>query len=357
MLLHALEEFAHFLEVEVASRAAGDFACGAHRYKRLLNEKHFMDTTPEAVLEFGERLFHETRQALQAQAKAMQGDEDVAGLLQKIQQSHPDSNQVLDAYRKRMKAAYEWWSKSGLVSMPEKQSLKVQETPEFMRHMIPFAAYQPPLPGDVGQHGLYYVTTVTDDALLVEHNNFSIDLTCAHEAFPGHHLQFVTEHLQPDSNHTRLINASASMYEGWALYCEQLAIEQNMLDKDEHRFIMLRDRLWRALRVIIDVKLQTGQLSIDAAVALMMKELGFGRQQAEAEINWYTSSPTVPMCYATGCELILAARNEWVDQKNMSLLEFHDKLLAQGSIALPLGIEKTFGESTWHKVHAGVFNG
>jgi len=199
------------------------------------------------------------------------------------------------------------------------------------------------------------VTPVSDDAQLAEHNDFSIDLTCAHEAFPGHHLQFVTENQHHSSNHTRLVNASASMYEGWALYCEQLSIEQGWLKKDEHRFMMLRDRLWRALRIIVDVKLQTGQLSIERAIELMMAELGFARKQAEAEINWYTSSPTVPLCYATGRELIHRARDEVVSDAGLSLAEFHNKLLSQGSIALPLGLQQSFGEKIWQSIHADVF--
>ena len=44
--------------------------------------------------------------------------------------------------------------------------------------------------------------------------------------------------------------------EGWALYCEQLMQEQGFLNTKEHRFVMLKDRLWRALRIIIDVKTQ-----------------------------------------------------------------------------------------------------
>jgi uncharacterized protein (DUF885 family) len=352
---HALEDFSKFLQTEIAPHAAGDFACGELCFNRLLNEKHFLQTSTQKVLALGEKIFKETQQALLEQTKAMQGDEDVEALLQKIQKRHPKREHLLDTYRKRIRDASRWWSESGLVSIPEKQELKVQETPEFMRHLIPFAAYMSPMPNDPGQHGTYFVTPVSDEAQLAEHNDFSIDLTCAHEAFPGHHLQFVTQNQYHSSNHTRLVNASASMYEGWALYCEQLSIEQGWLNTEEHHFMMLRDRLWRALRVIIDVKLQTGQLSVESAVDLMMAELGFGRQQAEAEINWYTHSPTIPLCYATGRELIHSARDEVVGDSGSELSEFHNKLLAQGSIALPLGLQQTFGETAWQNIHAEVF--
>ena len=351
---HALEDFAKFLEVEIAPKAAGDFACGEHRFNRLLNEKHFMETSADAVLAFGEQLYKNCQQALLDQTKAMQGDENVDALLKSIQKQHPKAEQLLDTYRQHMKAAHHWWAESGLVTMPEKQSLRVQATPEFLRHMVPFAAYEPPQSSDPEQRGLYYVTTTSDEAALAEHNNYSIELTCVHEAFPGHHLQFVTEN-QSNPSYARLLNASASMYEGWALYCEELAIEQCFLNKDEHRFIMLRDRAWRALRIIIDVKLQTGQLSIDAAVELMMTELKFSREQAQAEINWYSCSPTTPLCYALGREMILQAREAMKGQADFELLGFHDQLLSQGSIALPLVIQQSMNESVWQAVREKMF--
>ena len=351
---HALDDFAKFLETEIMPKAAGDFACGEHRFNRLLNEKHFMETSADAVLAFGEVLYKDSQQALLEQTRAMSGDEDVDALLKTISQQHPDANQLLDTYRQCMMASYNWWAKSGLITMPKKYSLKVQATPEFLRHLIPFAAYEPPQSGDPEQHGLYYVTTTADEPVLAEHNNFSIDLTCAHEAFPGHHLQFVTESLMAP-NYTRLLNPSASMYEGWALYSEELAVEQGFLDKEEHRFIMLRDRVWRALRIIIDVKIQTNKLSVEEAVELMMTALGFSREQAQAEINWYSCSPATPLCYAMGREMILQAREVAQQQGDFDLKKFHDQILSQGSIALPLVIQNSMDDSVWQTVKEKMF--
>ena len=353
---HALEDYARFLETEIAPHAKGHFYCGEQHFNRLLKEKHFLDADASQLLAFGEKIFKQAQQALLEQTRAMQSNDDIQALLKKIQQQHPKREQLFDVYRKSMLDAFQWWSKSDLVSVQEKQSLKVQETPAFLRSMIPFAAYQTPFPGDEAWHGLYYVTPVTTDEQLHEHNHYSIDLTCAHEAYPGHHLQFVTDLKNHSSNLIRQVNASASMYEGWALYCEDLAIEKGLLDKDEHRFMMLRDRLWRALRVVIDVKLQTGQLSLEDASAMLMSELGFDRVQAEAEINWYSSSPATPLCYAVGRELIMAVRSEVLSDDKGSLRQFHDSLLAQGSIALPLNVQLAYSNEVWEKVHARTFD-
>lgn len=351
----SLEEFSGFLENEIRPQAQGEFASGEERFNRLLNSKHFLGVNHEELLSLGERLFEETTQLLIEQTKMMTGKDDVAGLLQNIQKKHLPKEKLLEGYRKRMREAYKWLAKSDLLELPETQSLKIQETPSFMKALIPFAAYEPPAPNDPEQHGLYYVTIADEDISLAEHNNFSIDLTCIHEAFPGHHLQFVLSNRYQKNNVTRSINKSASMYEGWALYCEDLAVEQKFLNKKEHVFMMLRDRLWRALRIIIDVKIQTGQLTIEQAVDLMTEKLGLERSQAESELGWYSRLPTSPSCYAVGRELIMAARKQCVNEQGMELKTFHDELLKQGSIALPLAIHEAFGAEVWQHVHADVF--
>lgn len=353
---HALDEFAHYLDVEISNKARGDFSVGHDRFNRLLNEMHFLDVDVQAMLAFGEKFLEETREQLKAQAAAMGEDADVATVLKTVTAEHPRPEQLLDAYRKRMRDASGWLHQHQLISLPEKESLHIQETPAFLKPLIPFAAYEPPLPHDKKQRGLYYITISDDDALLHEHNQYSIDLTCVHESYPGHHLQFVTaNHVQAD-NMTRTIHASASLFEGWALYCEDLMEEHGFLDKPEHRFMMLRDRLWRALRVIIDVKIHTGELSFDDAVQLMVDELGFDQQQAHGELAWYSGAPTIPLCYATGYALIKALREHQESKPGFDLKAFHDKLLGRGSIALPLVIKEAFGDEAWDYARGKVFS-
>lgn len=352
---HALDEFAHFLRRDILARAAGDFAVGEDRFNRLLMENHFLDVGAGDVLAFGERMFAATEAELKAQAESMHQGADINSLLQKIRKKHPRPEQLLDTYRKRMRDARKWLQQHDLVTLPATESLHIQDTPAFLKPLIPFAAYEPPMPVDSRQRGLYYVTTSDDEVLLAEHNRYSIDLTGVHESFPGHHLQFVTANLHQGGNMTRAIHASASLYEGWALYCEDLMQEQGFLDRKEHRFIMLRDRLWRALRVIIDVSIHTRGMSLAEAAQLMVDKLGFDQQQAEGELAWYSSAPTIPLCYATGYELIRAAREHQQQKENFNLKAFHDALLQQGSIALPLVIKRAFGEDAWRYARAKVF--
>jgi len=246
-----------------------------------------------------------------------------------------------------MKAAREFVKKKTLVSFPPKEELHVVPTPEFRRHEIPFAAYLSPSPKDPDQVGYYYVTPVTEDDLLREHNWVGLENTSVHESYPGHHLQFsVANSIPAASTLPRLMNESSVFYEGWALYCEQLMQEQGFLKSKEHRFVMLKDRLWRALRIIIDVKTQTGRMSYNEAADLMVRELHFPRAQACADLNWYSQSPSGPMGYALGWSIINRLREQERTRlgNKFDLREFHDKLLSAGSISLPLVEKRHFAQ-------------
>jgi len=355
---NAVEDFGKYIRCDVLPLAKGEFACGTNHFNNLLSKWHGLNINAEELYAFGERLFKETLVELKELATNIDPEKDIESLLDDIRQQHPgkEGQSLMNAYRDRMQAAYSFVIDKDLVTVPEQQALKVVETPLFLRHEIPFAAYDEPSYKDEEQQGYYYVTPVKSDGHLLEHNWTSIDLTCVHEAFPGHHLQFVTANQNQENSLPRMLNASATFYEGWALYCEDLMQEQGFLDKPEHKFIMLRDRLWRALRITLDVELHTGGLDIDTAAQRMCDELGFDIDQAKADLSWYTQAPTVPMGYAVGWALIKALRDIESEKPGFTLKTFHDKLLSIGSCALPLVIKHAFGGDAWEAVSKKVFS-
>jgi len=339
----ALKDFVHFLEKEIKPLAEGDFACGQKKFERLLKEVHFLDITADQLHTFGEKLFNETRDEIE---QLLDG-KSLSDVLASIKSDVPDNCYLLDYYRQSIQKALIFIRDKDLISVPDVQHLSVVETPEFLRHEIPFAAYDDPMLTDPEQHGYYYVTVPESKSGLAEHNKVSIDLTSVHEAYPGHHLQFSTANLTEGANSlVRVLNANPTLYEGWALYCEALMVEQDYLNKPEHKMIMLRDRLWRALRIMIDVEIHTRGLSVTEAAKRLCDELGFEPDQARAELSWYSFSPTVPMSYATGWALICAARDVMEQTPDFTYKSFHDDLLSEGSIALPLIIQSLFGNES-----------
>jgi uncharacterized protein (DUF885 family) len=343
----AVIDFAAFLGRDLLARSNGIYAVGTEHYNLLLRNKHFLDHDAQSLLKLGEELFAKIKRELEELTNEIAPGKNIEEAARAIQERHPSSDEVLSAYQKAMEAAREFVKEKKLVSFPPKEELHVVHTPEFRRHEIPFAAYLSPSPKDPNQVGYYYVTPVSDDDLLREHNWVGLENTSVHESYPGHHLQFsIANSIPAASTLPRLMNESSVFYEGWALYCEQLMQEQGFLRSKEHRFVMLKDRLWRALRIIIDVKTQTGQMTYDEAADLMVRELHFPRAQACGDLNWYSQSPSGPMGYALGWSIINRLRVEEQERlgTKFNLREFHDKLLSAGSISLSLVERRHFNE-------------
>jgi uncharacterized protein (DUF885 family) len=341
----ALLEYARFLEHELEPRAAGDFACGRQRYMRLLQELHFLEVSVEKLHAFGLALADETSARLEAlpQDRRAEAELPAAG------------DSPLGEWRRQMQEAREFVRARDLVSWPGQESLSVVETPVFLRHQIPFAAYVVPTPRDARQHGWYYVTPQAEAAP----SRTELMHTCVHEAYPGHHLQFVTAHRRPESSTwPRLTQVSAMLYEGWALYCEQLMWETGFLEGGAHERVLLEDRLWRALRIVIDTGIQALGMDLATAERLMSDRLGFTARQIRGELTWYSRAPAVPMGYATGWALIVAARERLrATDPAFTFRSFHDRLLSCGSIGLPLVLKRAFGAGLAVQVQSGVFGG
>ncbi|MDH3639296.1 MAG: DUF885 domain-containing protein, partial [Gammaproteobacteria bacterium] len=201
----ALGEFAGFLE-GLGGQAQGDYACGVRRFNDLLKYRHFLNVDADVLYAAGQRLIGTVKRDLDRVSRQLGSDPDRV-----IQARAPDAAQLLNAYTSTMHAARTFVAERGLVTMPDDETLRVVETPVFMRHQIPFAAYDPPAPGET-QVGYYYITPVAEPDALAEHNFSSIKHTCVHEAYPGHHLQFVTANQHAASRTwPRLVNTSATL--------------------------------------------------------------------------------------------------------------------------------------------------
>jgi len=99
---------------------------------------------------------------------------------------------------------------------------------------------------------------------------------------------------------------------------------------------------FRAARIVVDVKLHTGQFTYEQAVQFMIDTLDVdtesGREYIRKEVRRYTTSPTYQMSYLMGKREIMALRKaaEARDGESFSLKEFHDRLLSEGSVPAAL---------------------
>ena len=76
----------------------------------------------------------------------------------------------------------------------------------------------------------------------------------------------------------------------------------------EHRVALATDAIWRACRIILDIRLHRGEIGVADAIDFLVEHTGFERPNAAAEVHRYTSTPTYQLSYLLGRELILRLR-------------------------------------------------
>ena len=119
------------------------------------------------------------------------------------------------------------------------------------------------------------------------------------------------------------------------MWCEKLAVEQGWV-KGPHarlaRLQQLHDALWRAHRIVIDCGLHSGKLTHASAARMLVEGVGFTPARARADVNWYTSQPTVPMSYLLGRLELERVKERLVGAEGWSLRRFHDWILSHGAV-------------------------
>jgi uncharacterized protein (DUF885 family) len=245
-------------------------------------------------------------------------------------------------YADEMKRAKRFVIEHRLVDIPEMEKIEVVPTPEFARPVIPYAAYISPAPFEREQRGTFWVTPVDKDKSpeemekqLRDHCTHGIVVTALHEAYPGHHLQLTVANLNQERP-LRLLLGTSVFAEGWALYCEQMMWEQGFYDDLRSRLLQLKDQLWRACRVIIDVSLHTGEMSFEEAVDFLVDKAKLERPNAEAEVLRYCRTPTQPMSYIVGKLQVLEVLEDYKKKRGnaFNLRQFHNEFISHGNLPI-----------------------
>jgi uncharacterized protein (DUF885 family) len=335
----ALDQYAAWLRDDLMRRARGGFAIGQEAFDALLQQKELLSYDAASLKAWGEELYRDTAARL-AEAALRLGDDDWRTTLGRLREDHPAEGELVDAYRHEMERSRTATQVAELATMPAGESLTVEAMPDFARPTLPYAAYVQPGPFERARRGRFWVTLPAPDepeavkrGRLEGHPRQGIAVIACHEGYPGHHLQLSTAADHPSLARKALRSNVA--IEGWGLYVEELMTELGFLDAPETRLLRLKDLLWRAARVIVDVGLSTGELSFEQAVNFMMDGPKLERPNAVAECRRYTLDPLQPSSYALGREAILQLR-ERAQRKGYGMRHFHDALLGCGSIPPPL---------------------
>ncbi|HWC42965.1 MAG TPA: DUF885 domain-containing protein [Actinomycetota bacterium] len=346
----AMRDFAAWLAGDHAARFPDDapFAIGEAAQARKLREVHCFDATPAEFTRIGRTHIEELTAALTEQAAKLprasgtgraggsggasetggSGGVDWSATLDRLKGDHPDADGLLPAYRRELQRLESFVFQEDLATNPDAEA-RVEPTPEFLRPVMGFAAYLPAGPFDAWQQGYFWVTPPPDEAGLRDHAFATIPAVAAHEGYPGHHLQMTSVNRIPSL--TRRAIRSPVMIEGWGLYTEQLMADVGYYD-DAARLAQLAMRLLRALRIVLDMELQSGELTYEAAVERAVTVARLEESTARSEVARYTMTPTQPFSYLVGClelERLRAASQARLGEA-FRLRRFHDRVLSYG---------------------------
>jgi uncharacterized protein (DUF885 family) len=344
----AIELYAAWLEGTLPA-GTDDWAIGRECHDAMVALRAFDGLDADAILELGWERLREERAARAAAAREIDPAADEATVIDRVKSDQPATfDGALEAYRVAMARARQFLIDHDLVTVPDDERIEVVATPEYLRNVLPFAAYFEPPAFDPSPKGIYVVTPSVDgdpDAMR-EHNFASISNTSIHEAYPGHHLQLDTARRHPSL--TRMLADAPEFVEGWGMYSELMMREQGFDTAPHFRLAMHTDAIWRACRVVLDVRMHRGEVTVEEATDFLVEHTSFERPNAYAETQWYTYRPTYPLSYLLGRTLLLGLRAD--EQRRLggrfSLKGFHDTLLRNGSLPISFHRRLLGGEAS-----------
>ena len=154
----------------------------------------------------------------------------------------------------------------------------------------------------------------------------------AHEARPGHELQFSSIVEQGVSIARALFAFNSVNVEGWGLYAEAELLPYEPL---EGQFVALQNRLMRAARAFLDPGLQAGTITREQAYRVLREDVGLSDAMTTQEVERYTFwAPGQATSYFVGYNRLLEIRQD-AERRLGSFFDrhkFNDFVLAQGML-------------------------
>ena len=336
----AIERFAQFLETEYLPQAREQIALsfnprGAECYPGLVRYFATVRPTAEEIHRLGLAQIAGIRAEMQAIIDVHFSGESIESLMMNL---NADPNYTfatradvlnyalnsVEASKTAMKNVFGTLPKAGLLIKPYPAYREAGGTGEYHSSSE-----------DGSRPGIYYIA-VADPT----HRSIAGQQSVLyHEGYPGHHLQGAIalelgEKVHPIARY--LWNSGYG--EGWALYAERLAAELDLYTGPLDQIGLLSDQAARAARLVVDSGLHTRGWSRQRAVEYMLANTAWPPGDIEAEVNRYISWPGQANSYMLGMLEIQRLRRlaETELGQDFDIRRFHDRLLGNGSVSLPM---------------------
>lgn len=299
-----------------------------------------VDASPEELMKIGQVAFMNIRNEMIALAPLVAAENgfdatDYREVLRILKKDQLHGEELMAAYQEVMAELDVIIEREGLASLPDEPARVRMATVAETAQQPAAHLDVPRLVGNTGEFPEFIVPKIEqnedgswpDSDYAYPSMMWSLS---AHEARPGHEMQFTTMLSNGVSTARAIFAFNSANVEGWALYAEAIAKPYMPL---AGQLTSLQYLLLRAARIWLDPMLNLGLTTAEAVKRVLMEEVVEDDHNAQTEIDRYTfRSPAQATAYYYGYEKLLALRasTEMRLKDRFSAREFHDFILAQG---------------------------
>lgn len=337
-----LEDYDTWVKANVLVKARTDFRLPPEEYAMNL-EAYGIDISPAKVAEMAHELFNQ----LQDEMKSIAGQiakkrnllsSDYRAVIRELKKEQIHGDSIIPLYEQHLKDIEGIIREHQLVTLPNRPAIirlaSAAETAQSPApHMVP-----PPFLNNTGQRGVFVLPlnmpASPGEKATDKYDDFTFDAASwtiiAHEARPGHELQFDKMVEEGVSQARALYAFNSTNVEGWGLYSEYITRPYMPL---EGQLVSLDYRLLRAARAFLDPELQAGKITQQQALDVLMNDVVQSRAFARQEVERYTiNAPGQANSYFYGFTKMIALRKdtEAALGSKFNALHFHDFILSQG---------------------------
>jgi len=340
----AIRRYRDFLAEAYLPRAREEIAVAANPdgldcYRAAVRYHTSVELSPEEIHRLGlEQMDRITAQMREIGARSF-GTADVSELLEIVttdpRYTFRSREEMVEyaraAVERAERAVPEWF---GIVP---KAKVVVVPYPEFRERSAPGAEYSSGS-DDGSRPGTYYINTYKPET----QSKAGVESTAFHEAYPGHHLQFSIAKEVEGTHPVQRYFGTSGFSEGWALYTERLAEEMGIYSGDVDLLGLLSNEALRAARLVVDSGMHALGWTRRQAIDYVLAHTAESPDLAAAEIDRYIAVPGQATAYLVGALEIRRLRDlaERELGPAFDVEEFHDRVLEDGAVTLPMLAEK-----------------
>src|SRR5580698_3633645 len=263
---------------------------------------------------------------------------DYRDVMRELKKKQLVGDAILPFYEERLKQIEKIIVENQIVTLPDRPArIRIATAAETAQQPAPHMQ-PPPFLHNTGEKGVFVlplnIPAGPGQTSSEKYDDFTFDAAAwtltAHEARPGHELQFDSM-LEHGVSLARVRYAfNSTNVEGWGLYSEYLI---RPLMPSEGQLVSLDYRLMRAARAFLDPELQAGKIQPADAFRVLEHDVVQSPAFAEEEVERYTyRAPGQANSYYYGFVKLLALRKDTEAAMGGKFIQkkFHDFILAQG---------------------------